>query len=144
VPPEIGFVTIYCPFTTVTGAETALQLFELKSDGLLCNVNPVEFVLQERMRLVPFTAKFNHGGCCAGGVTLAHEVPMRNSSKIPFAGSDALRLKSTKLAMTPELTSPPTEDVNVGAGANALPNVAAAGLIHKLATSSFVLAVLNV
>ena len=108
------------------------------------STNPGALVVHESTFTLPDRFRFNVGSTAdsAGGVTLAQEVPTRTASAIMAAGSFALRLNNTKLASW--LMSPPAELVNVGAGAFARPKVEAGGLIHICATSSFVVAELNV
>src|ERR1041385_3902118 len=78
----------------------------------------------------------------AGGVTSAHEVPMRSSSTIIPAGSAGLRLNNRKLATVLAVMSPPDVAIKGVAGALAAPNVELEGFIHRRETSSLVLPVL--
>src|SRR2546428_7255071 len=121
-----------------------LQEFESATVPLDSSTNPGALVVQERTS-VPAERKILRLGTTwlsAGGVTLAHEVPMRISSAKTTAGSAAFRLKSTKLAICDR--SPPALVANVGGGALAWPKVEAGGLIHICETSSLVAAGLKV
>src|SRR4051794_25938647 len=80
--------------TSVHGAGFATETAD-------CNRYPGELVPHESTLVFPDRFRFKMGatGASAGGVTLAQEGPTRISSATMPAGSLALRLNSTKLAM---------------------------------------------
>src|ERR1041385_4473663 len=86
------------------GVETRAQAAGLETVEADSSTNPGALVVHESTFILPDRLRFKVGCTAdsAGGVTLAQEVPTLTSSARMPAGSFALRLNKTKLAMTAE------------------------------------------
>ena len=95
-------------------------------------------MLQESALVKPARLMLSDGTMAgpAGGVTLAQLVPTLSSSAMIPAGSFALRLKKTKLAIAE--ISPPALLVRLAGGALGRPKLDGGGLTHICEMSSFV------